>query len=131
MRRMIPALPLALFGLNVVAFSILRLLFFLLFRDHPMAPHDLGRAFYLGLKFDARFAAILVFPLLLIGSHRSSRHGADAGQLLRRPLPRSDPRHQATSAAFVFTTFHQPPRFGLVQGGRYTMVLFHRRGSGL
>ena len=26
------------------------------------------------------------------------------------------------SAAFVFTTFHQPPALGLVQGSRYTMV---------
>ncbi len=63
---MIPTLPLTLFALNVAAFSILRLIFFLVYRDHSMAAGDLAHAFYLGLKFDARLAAIISLPLLLL-----------------------------------------------------------------
>ena len=48
--------------------SFLRLSFFLAFRTHPVAAHDVAEAFYLGLKFDARLAAILSFPLLLFSS---------------------------------------------------------------
>lgn len=59
-------MPLTLFALNVLAFSILRVVFFLIFRDHPIAAGDLAHAFYLGLKFDARLAAIISIPLLFL-----------------------------------------------------------------
>jgi len=65
---MIPSLPIALFLINVVALSLLRLAFFLAFRPHAIPPHDLVHAFYLGLKFDARLSAILSFPLLFFAS---------------------------------------------------------------
>src|SRR5438128_606190 len=65
MRRMI---PLTLFVINVVALSLLRTVFYVVFRPHPISAHDLVEAFYLGLKFDARLAAILSFPLLFFSS---------------------------------------------------------------
>lgn len=65
---MIASLPLALtlFALNVLAFSILRVVFFFVFRDHPMPAGELLQAFYLGLKFDARLAALVSIPLLFL-----------------------------------------------------------------
>ena len=33
-----------------------------------------------------------------------------------------DPARAKNAAAFVFTTFHEPPSLGLVQGSRYTIV---------
>jgi len=33
-----------------------------------------------------------------------------------------DPGRAKNSAAFVFTTFREPPTLGLVQGGRYAIV---------
>ena len=73
MRRMIsavraPRTALALFAINLVAFTLLRLVFLLLFRDHSIAAADVLRAFYLGLKFDARLAAIVSVPLLFFSS---------------------------------------------------------------
>src|SRR5712691_953578 len=73
MRRMIsavraPRTALGLFAINLAAFTLLRLAFLLLFRDHPIAAGDLLRAFDLGLKFDARLAAIVSAPLLFFSS---------------------------------------------------------------
>ena len=73
MRRMIsavrvPRTALGLFAINLAAFTLLRLAFLLLFRDHPIGAGDLLRAFYLGLKFDARLSAIVSFPLLFFSS---------------------------------------------------------------
>ena len=52
------------FAANVVLFTILRLIFLAAFRTHPIARADLWYALWLGLKFDARLAAILTLPLL-------------------------------------------------------------------
>src|SRR5438105_5258800 len=60
--------PLALFLTNVVALSLLRIGFFVVFRPHAIPAHDLAYAVYLGLKFDARLSAILSFPLLFFSS---------------------------------------------------------------
>lgn len=57
-----------LFLVNVAALTVLRGIFLLVFRPHPIAAHDLVQAFYLGLKFDARLAAIVSFPLLFFFS---------------------------------------------------------------
>jgi phosphoglycerol transferase MdoB-like AlkP superfamily enzyme len=59
-------LPLALFVANLALFTALRVVFLLVFRSSAGAldPHDLVRAFYLGLKFDARLAAIVSLPLM-------------------------------------------------------------------
>ena len=40
-----------------------------------------------------------------------------------------DPLRVANSAAFVFTTFREPPTLGLVQGSRYTIVKSGERDS--
>ncbi|HUJ15898.1 MAG TPA: sulfatase-like hydrolase/transferase [Thermoanaerobaculia bacterium] len=60
--------PLLLFAINIVALSLLRVAFWLAFRPHAIPSADLAHAFYLGLKFDARLAAILSFPLLFFSS---------------------------------------------------------------
>ncbi|HLJ73316.1 MAG TPA: LTA synthase family protein [Thermoanaerobaculia bacterium] len=52
----------------MVVLSILRVVFYLAFRPHAIPAHDLAQAFYLGLKFDARLAAIISFPLLFFSS---------------------------------------------------------------
>ena len=65
---MISSLPIVLFAINVAALSLLRVAFLLAFRSHPIPVHDLAEAFYLGLKFDARLAAIVSFPLLFFSS---------------------------------------------------------------
>jgi len=57
---------LLLFIANVVLFTILRVVFLLVF-GHHLDSHELTRAFYLGLKFDARLAAIVVAPLVVGG----------------------------------------------------------------
>ncbi len=54
--------------MNLVAFSLLRVLFLLAFQPHPIVPSALAKAFYFGLKFDARLAAIVSFPLLFFSS---------------------------------------------------------------
>ncbi len=61
-------LPLIVFLTNLALFTLLRVVFFLAFRRTAghLDPHDVAQAFYLGLKFDARLAAILTFPLLFI-----------------------------------------------------------------
>ena len=59
---------LLLFVLNLIAFTILRLIFFAAFRPHPLPRADLLHALYLGLKFDARLAAIVALPLLFFAS---------------------------------------------------------------
>jgi membrane-anchored protein YejM (alkaline phosphatase superfamily) len=59
---------LTLFAVHLAAFSILRLAFLAAFRPHPLARPDLLRALYLGLKFDARLAAIVALPLLFFWS---------------------------------------------------------------
>ena len=63
-----PRTALGLFAINLAAFTLLRLVFLLLFRDHPIDAADALRAFYLGLKFDARLAAIVSVPLLFFSS---------------------------------------------------------------
>ncbi|HEY8130269.1 MAG TPA: hypothetical protein VII12_00130, partial [Thermoanaerobaculia bacterium] len=68
MRRMISTLPLTLFAVNLAVFTVLRAVFLFAFRPHPIAAHDLAHAFYLGLKFDARLAAIVSLPLLFFSS---------------------------------------------------------------
>lgn len=68
MRRMISSLSLTLFAVNLAALSLLRFIFFVAFRPHPIAAHDLAYAFYLGLKFDARIAAIASLPLLFLSA---------------------------------------------------------------
>jgi phosphoglycerol transferase MdoB-like AlkP superfamily enzyme len=40
--------------------------FFIMFHPPLISSHDLLRAFYLGLKFDARLAALLIIPMLLM-----------------------------------------------------------------
>jgi phosphoglycerol transferase MdoB-like AlkP superfamily enzyme len=61
-------LPLIVFLTNLAILTLLRVVFLLAFRRTAgvLDPHDVAQAFYLGLKFDARLAAILVFPLLFI-----------------------------------------------------------------
>ncbi len=61
-------LPLRFFFANLVLLSLLRVAFFYAYRGTAghLAAHDLLMAFYLGLKFDARLAAILTFPLLVL-----------------------------------------------------------------
>jgi phosphoglycerol transferase MdoB-like AlkP superfamily enzyme len=61
-------LPLTVFLANLVILTLLRLAFFLAFRGTAgvLDPHDIARAFYLGMKFDARLLAILAFPLLFL-----------------------------------------------------------------
>src|SRR5438270_6740357 len=69
MRRIISSSqPLLLFGVNIAALSLLRVVFYVAFRPHTIAAADLAHAFYLGLKFDARLAAIVSFPLLFFTS---------------------------------------------------------------
>lgn len=53
---------------NVVIFTLLRVVFLLAFSDHRLPTGDLLNAFYLGLKFDARLAAIISLPLLFVSS---------------------------------------------------------------
>jgi membrane-anchored protein YejM (alkaline phosphatase superfamily) len=60
--------PLGLFVVNVATFTILRGIFLIVFRPHPIPVHDLIRAFYVGLKFDARLAAVVSLPLLFFSS---------------------------------------------------------------
>jgi membrane-anchored protein YejM (alkaline phosphatase superfamily) len=61
-------LPLRFFLANLLLLTLLRVAFFFAFRGTAgaLAGHDVLLAFYLGLKFDARLAAILTFPLLLL-----------------------------------------------------------------
>src|SRR5438128_2302900 len=59
---------LMLFAANLAALTLLRAAFLLAFRPHAIAAADLAHAFYLGLKFDARLAAIISFPLLFFSS---------------------------------------------------------------
>jgi phosphoglycerol transferase MdoB-like AlkP superfamily enzyme len=59
---------LAVFVINVVALTLLRAIFYALFSDHRLPASDLLHAFYLGLKFDARLAAIVSVPLLFFTS---------------------------------------------------------------
>ncbi len=60
---------LLIFAANVVVFTLLRVAFLLLF-GHHLASADLLRAFYLGLKFDARIAALVVAPIVIAGMRR-------------------------------------------------------------
>ncbi len=61
-------LPLTVFLANLVILTLLRVAFFAAFRHKagPLDPREIAHAFYLGLKFDARLMAILVFPLLFL-----------------------------------------------------------------
>jgi phosphoglycerol transferase MdoB-like AlkP superfamily enzyme len=61
-------LPIVFFAANLLLFTLLRVIFFFAFRgmSGSPAPSDLLMAFYLGLKFDARLAAILTLPLLAL-----------------------------------------------------------------
>jgi len=60
--------PVILFAANLAVLALLRAAFFLAFRPHAVAASDLARAFYLGLKFDARLAAMVSLPLLFFSS---------------------------------------------------------------
>ena len=60
---------LLIFAGNVVVFMLLRLAFLAVF-GHHLAANDLLRALYLGLKFDARLAALVVVPLAVGGRRR-------------------------------------------------------------
>jgi phosphoglycerol transferase MdoB-like AlkP superfamily enzyme len=60
--------PVTLFAANVVALTLLRAAFYFAFRPHGIPPSELAHAFYLGLKFDARLAAIVSLPLLFFAS---------------------------------------------------------------
>lgn len=62
---------LLLFAGNIVLFTILRVVFLAAF-GHPLAHGDLARAFYLGLKFDARLAALVVAPLVVAGTRKAA-----------------------------------------------------------
>jgi len=59
---------LLLFAANLAVMTLLRAAFLVAFQPHPIAAADLAQAFYLGLKFDARLAAIISFPLLFFSS---------------------------------------------------------------
>ncbi|HEV8657007.1 MAG TPA: sulfatase-like hydrolase/transferase [Thermoanaerobaculia bacterium] len=54
------------FASAIALFTLLRFVFFLVFRPPLLDRADVLRAFYLGLKFDARLAALLVIPMLLM-----------------------------------------------------------------
>lgn len=60
-------LPVLFFFITIVALTLLRVAFYLVFRSHAPAltSHELLVALYLGLKFDARIAAIVTFPMVL------------------------------------------------------------------
>ncbi|HKS24616.1 MAG TPA: LTA synthase family protein [Thermoanaerobaculia bacterium] len=62
---------LLIFAANVVLFTLLRVAFLLVF-GHHLAGNDLLRAFYLGLKFDARIAALVVAPMAIFGTRRAA-----------------------------------------------------------
>ncbi|HYM62092.1 MAG TPA: LTA synthase family protein [Thermoanaerobaculia bacterium] len=64
--RAIRGLPLLFFLANVAIFTILRVVFYFAFRKTAghLDSGELVRAFYLGLKFDARLAAIFTLPML-------------------------------------------------------------------
>jgi phosphoglycerol transferase MdoB-like AlkP superfamily enzyme len=62
---------LLIFAGNVVVFMLLRLAFLAVF-GHRLAANDLLRAFYLGLKFDARLAALVVVPLAVLGTRKAA-----------------------------------------------------------
>ena len=65
MDRRVGFVPITFFSL-VIVLTILRLGFFYAFRPLHVASADVVHAFYLGLKFDGRLAAIVIFPLLLM-----------------------------------------------------------------
>ncbi|HEY3055802.1 MAG TPA: hypothetical protein VGK31_07725, partial [Thermoanaerobaculia bacterium] len=65
MRRLLGPVP-ATFTAAIVLFTLLRVVFFIMFHPPLISSHDLLRAFYLGLKFDARLAALLIIPMLLM-----------------------------------------------------------------
>jgi phosphoglycerol transferase MdoB-like AlkP superfamily enzyme len=60
---------LLIFAANLAVFTLLRVAFLVAFGNH-LAGGDLLRAFYLGLKFDARLAALVVVPLAVGGRRR-------------------------------------------------------------
>ncbi len=62
---------LLIFAGNVVVFMLLRLAFLAAF-GHHVAANDLLRALYLGLKFDARLAALVVVPLAVLGTRKAA-----------------------------------------------------------
>jgi phosphoglycerol transferase MdoB-like AlkP superfamily enzyme len=62
---------LLLFAANILLFTLLRGVFLAVF-GHPLAHADLLRAFYLGLKFDARLAALIVAPLVVAGTRKAA-----------------------------------------------------------
>jgi len=57
----------ALLAMNLAIFNAFRAIFFAVFRVDAagISPRVLAEAFYLGFKFDARLAALVVLPLLL------------------------------------------------------------------
>jgi phosphoglycerol transferase MdoB-like AlkP superfamily enzyme len=62
---------LLIFAANVVVFMLLRLVFLAVF-GHPLARPDLLRALFLGVKFDARLAALIVAPLVVGGTRKAA-----------------------------------------------------------
>ncbi|MHC4958501.1 MAG: LTA synthase family protein [Planctomycetota bacterium] len=66
MRRI--ALHLVLFGLLVALFSVLRVVFWAAFSgaDEPAGAAAIGRAFYVGFKFDVRLALLLLLPFVAL-----------------------------------------------------------------
>jgi phosphoglycerol transferase MdoB-like AlkP superfamily enzyme len=62
MRRFVPIT----FASAIALFTVLRLLFYFVFRPPLLDRADVLRAFYLGVKFDTRLAALLVIPMLFM-----------------------------------------------------------------
>ena len=55
--------------LTFLAFIILRIVFFVVFRDphNTVSKSILAKSFYIGLKFDLRLALLVHLPILLLG----------------------------------------------------------------
>jgi phosphoglycerol transferase MdoB-like AlkP superfamily enzyme len=70
MRRVTGLVPVT-FGGFVALLTVLRIAFFFVFRPPLLLRSDIIHAFYLGLKFDARLAALIVFPMLLMRKRRT------------------------------------------------------------
>src|SRR5439155_11957235 len=68
MRTSVRRLPVLFFITTIAGATLLRVVFYAIFHREagPLDPRDLLFAFFLGLKFDARIAAILTLPLLAL-----------------------------------------------------------------
>lgn len=153
MRRAMGFVPVAFAG-SVALLTALRIAFFFAFRPQVLLRSDIVHAFYLGLKFDARLAALIVFPMLLMRRRRTVvayaiaalavvliLYAADFGSYayIHQRLNLGELEFSAAavistercgsicsilrakdSAAFVFTTFRDPPRLAVLQHGRWS-----------